>query len=275
MPRPNAILELRLQRLTGLEQDKIVGEYKDVMAEDPRSARHPGASPERITEIIVAELTAIREQFGDERRSEIILQTHELSLEDLITPQDMVVTLSHGGYIKAQPLADYRAQRRGGRGKQAAAIKDEDFVDHLFMANTHDYILCFSNRGRCYWLKVYEAPQGSRDQPRQADRQSLPAGRGRTYQCGAAGQGIRPTTSTSSWRPATGTVKKTPLSDLLQPAQGRHHCRRSARRRLPDWRRVDHRPAATSCWCPTPARPSGSTKKTSVRWAVVLVGCVV
>ena len=91
---------------------------------------------------------------------------------------DMVVTLSHGGYIKAQPLTDYRAQRRGGRGKQAAAIKDEDFVDQLFVANTHDYILCFSNRGRCYWLKVYEAPQGSRVQPWQTDRQSLPAGRG-------------------------------------------------------------------------------------------------
>ena len=156
-----AILELRLQRLTGLEQDKIVSEYKDVMAKI-LDLLDILAKPERITEIIVTELVAIREQFGDERRSEIILQTHELSLEDLITPQDMVVTLSHGGYIKAQPLADYRAQKRGGRGKQAAAIKDEDFVDQLFVANTHDYILCFSNRGRCYWLKVYEAPQGSR-----------------------------------------------------------------------------------------------------------------
>jgi DNA gyrase subunit A len=107
-------------------------------------------------------LTAIRDQFGDERRSEIVLHTQELGIEDFITPMDMVVTLSHGGYIKAQPLADYRAQKRGGRGKQAAAIKEEDFVDHLFVANTHDYILCFSNRGRCYWLKVYEAPQGSR-----------------------------------------------------------------------------------------------------------------
>jgi DNA gyrase subunit A len=109
------------------------------------------ARPERITQIIVDELKLVREQFGDERKSEIVLHTQELGIEDLITPMDMVVTLSHGGYIKAQPLADYRSQRRGGRGKQAAAIKDEDFVDHLFVANTHDYILCFSNRGRCYW----------------------------------------------------------------------------------------------------------------------------
>ena len=157
-----AILELRLQRLTGLEQDKIVGEYKEVMLKIA-DLLDILARPERITEIIVGELTAIRDQFGDQRRSEIVLYTQELGIEDFITPQDMVVTLSHGGYIKAQPLADYRAQRRGGRGKQAAAIKDEDFVDQLFVANTHDHILCFSNRGRCYWLKVYEAPQGSRN----------------------------------------------------------------------------------------------------------------
>ena len=194
-----AILELRLQRLTGLEQDKIVGEYKDVMAKI-LDLLDILAKPERITEIIVTELVAIREQFGDERRSEIIFQTHELSLEDLITPQDMVVTLSHGGYIKAQPLADYRAQRRGGRGKQAAAIKDEDFVDHLFMANTHDFILCFSNRGRCYWLKVYEAPQGSRVSRGKPivnlfrwkrESGSMPCYRSRSS----------PTTSSSSWRP--------------------------------------------------------------------------
>jgi DNA gyrase subunit A len=110
----------------------------------------------------VAELTVIRDQFGDARRSEIIVNAQDLGIEDLITPQDLVVTLSHTGYIKSQPLADYRAQRRGGRGKQATAMKDDDFIDQLFVANTHDYILCFSNRGRCYWLKVYEVPQGSR-----------------------------------------------------------------------------------------------------------------
>jgi DNA gyrase subunit A len=124
-----AILELRLQRLTGLEQDKIVGEYKEVM-DKIVDLLDILAKPARITEIIVNELTAIRDQFGDERRSEIVLHTQELGIEDFITPMDMVVTLSHGGYVKAQPLADYRAQKRGGRGKQAAAIKDEDFVDH-------------------------------------------------------------------------------------------------------------------------------------------------
>ena len=157
-----AILELRLQRLTGLEQDKIVNEYREVMAKIA-DLLDILARPERITAIIVAELTAIREQFGDERRSEIVINAYELGIEDLITPMDMVVTLSHTGYIKSQPLTDYRAQRRGGRGKQATAMKDDDFIDKLFVANTHDYILCFSNRGRCYWLKVYEVPQGSRN----------------------------------------------------------------------------------------------------------------
>ncbi|MDR3323534.1 MAG: DNA gyrase subunit A [Zoogloeaceae bacterium] len=156
-----AILELRLQRLTGLEQDKIVAEYGEVM-DRIVDLLDILAKPERITEIIVTELTAVRDQFGDARRSEIVTYAQDLGLEDLITPQDLVVTLSHTGYIKSQPLADYRAQRRGGRGKQATAMKDDDFIDHLFVANTHDYILCFSNRGRCYWLKVYEVPQGSR-----------------------------------------------------------------------------------------------------------------
>jgi len=156
-----AILELRLQRLTGLEQDKIVTEYKEVM-EQIADLLDILARPERITTIIGDELTAVKAQFGDARRSEIILSTADINLEDLIVREDMVVTLSHTGYVKRQPLADYRAQRRGGRGKQAAAIKDDDFVDRLFVANTHDYILCFSNRGRVYWLKVYEAPEGTR-----------------------------------------------------------------------------------------------------------------
>ncbi|MFH1657990.1 MAG: DNA gyrase subunit A [Rhodocyclaceae bacterium] len=210
-----AILELRLQRLTGLEQDKIVSEYKDVMAKI-LDLLDILAKPERITEIIVTELVAIREQFGDERRSEIILQTHELSLEDLITPQDMVVTLSHGGYIKAQPLADYRAQKRGGRGKQAAAIKDEDFVDHLFVANTHDYILCFSNRGRCYWLKVYEAPQGSRVSRGKPIVNLFPLEEGERINA------VLPVKEFSDdqyvfMATVMGTVKKTPLSDYSNP----------------------------------------------------------
>ena len=209
------ILEMQLQRLTGLEQDKIVGEYKDVMAKI-LDLLDILAKPERITEIIVGELTLIREQFGDERRSEIVLHTQELGIEDFITPQDMVVTLSHGGYIKAQPLADYRAQRRGGRGKQAAAIKDEDFVDHLFVANTHDYILCFSNRGRCYWLKVYEAPQGSRNSRGKPIVNLFPLEEGERINA------VLPVKEFSDdqyvfMATVMGTVKKTPLSDYSNP----------------------------------------------------------
>ncbi|MEO7761465.1 MAG: DNA gyrase subunit A [Casimicrobiaceae bacterium] len=156
-----AILELRLQRLTGLEQDKIRDEYKVVMSQivDLLDILD---QPARVTRIIREELNALRDQFGDKRKSEIIAQGVDLSIEDLITPQDMVVTLSHSGYMKAQPLDEYRAQKRGGRGKQATATKEEDFIEKLFIANTHDYILCFSNRGRTYWLKVYEVPQGGR-----------------------------------------------------------------------------------------------------------------
>ena len=210
-----AILELRLQRLTGLEQDKIVGEYKEVMAKI-LDLLDILARPERITEIIVGELTAVRDQFGDERRSEIVLHTQELGIEDFITPQDMVVTLSHGGYIKAQPLADYRAQRRGGRGKQAAAIKDEDFVDHLFVANTHDYILCFSNRGRCYWLKVFEAPQGSRTSRGKPIVNLFPLEEGERIN---AVLPVKEFVDDKFIFMATrdGTVKKTPLSDFSNP----------------------------------------------------------
>lgn len=157
-----AILELRLQRLTGLEQDKIVSEYREVV-DIIVDLLDILARPERITAIIVSELNAIKNQFGDPRRSEVVLNTSEINLEDLIAPEDMVVTLSHSGYFKRQPLTDYRAQRRGGRGKQATAMKDEDFVDQLFVANTHDTVLCFSNRGRCYWLRVYEVPEGARN----------------------------------------------------------------------------------------------------------------
>ncbi|HET9763034.1 MAG TPA: DNA gyrase C-terminal beta-propeller domain-containing protein, partial [Casimicrobiaceae bacterium] len=156
-----AILDLRLQRLTGLEQGKITDEYRQVM-EQIVDLLDVLAKPGRITTIIATELKSIREQFGDKRRSEIVAQGVDLSIEDLIAPEDMVVTLSHGGYMKAQPVAEYRAQRRGGRGKQAAATKEDDFIDRLFIANTHDNILCFSNRGRVYWLKVYNVPQGSR-----------------------------------------------------------------------------------------------------------------
>ena len=159
------ILQMRLQRLTGLEQDKIVGEYKEVMAQIA-DLLDVLARPERVTAIIREELTALRQEFGQTklgaRRSHIEHNVQELGTEDLITPTDMVVTLSHTGYIKSQPLAEYRAQRRGGRGKQAAQTKEDDWIDQLFIANTHDWILCFSNRGRVYWLKVWEVPQGGR-----------------------------------------------------------------------------------------------------------------
>ena len=159
------ILQMRLQRLTGLEQDKIVAEYKDVMAEID-DLLDILARPERVSTIIGEELSTIKQEFGNTklgaRRSLVEHSSFDLSTEDLITPTDMVVTLSHSGYIKSQPLGEYRAQKRGGRGKQATATKEDDWVDQLFIANTHDYILCFSNRGRLYWLKVWEVPQGSR-----------------------------------------------------------------------------------------------------------------
>ncbi len=155
------ILQMRLQRLTGLEQDKIVNEYREVM-DLIADLLDILAKPERITSIIREELEQLKQEFGDTRRSEIVRTAEDLQTEDLINPQDMVVTLSHAGYIKSQPLADYRAQKRGGRGKQAAATREDDWIDQLFIAHTHDTILCFSNRGRLYWLKVWEVPQGTR-----------------------------------------------------------------------------------------------------------------
>jgi DNA gyrase subunit A len=159
------ILQMRLQRLTGLEQDKIIGEYKEVMAEIS-DLLDVLSKPERVTTIIREELTDVRQEFGQTkvgaRRSTIEHNVQELGTEDLITPTDMVVTLSHTGYFKSQPLAEYRAQRRGGRGKQATQTKEDDWIDQLFIANTHDWILCFSDRGRVYWLKVWEVPQGGR-----------------------------------------------------------------------------------------------------------------
>lgn len=154
-----AILDMRLQKLTGLEQDKIMDEYRQTMNQiiDLSDIL---AKPERILRIIDEELSTVKSQFGDSRRSQIEPFAGEVELEDLITPQDMVVTLSHGGYIKSQPIDDYRTQHRGGRGKQAASTKEDDFIDTLFVANTHDYLLCFSSFGRCYWIKVYNTPQG-------------------------------------------------------------------------------------------------------------------
>ncbi|SEN61348.1 DNA gyrase subunit A [Nitrosomonas marina] len=210
-----AILDLRLQRLTGLEQDKIVDEYKDVM-DKIVDFLDILATPGRITDIISDELETIRQQFGDKRRSEIVIDTQDLSIEDLIAPADVVVTLSHTGYIKSQILDEYRAQKRGGRGKQAASTKEDDFIDNLFIANTHDYILCFSSRGRVYWIKVYSVPLGgrtSRGKPiinlvQLEDDEKINA--------------ILPVkTFDENWfvfmATATGTVKKTPLSEFSRP----------------------------------------------------------
>ena len=210
-----AILELRLQRLTGLEQDKILAEYKEVM-DIITDLLDILARPERITQIIVDELNAIKLQFGDKRRSEIVLQTADINLEDLIAREDMVVTLSHGGYFKRQSLDDYRTQKRGGRGKQAAAIKEDDFVDRLFIANTHDYILCFSNRGRVYWLKVYEVPEGTRTSRGKPIVNLFPLEEGEKITAVLP----TPTFDDSHYifmSTAMGTVKKTPLSDFSNP----------------------------------------------------------
>jgi DNA gyrase subunit A len=210
-----AILELRLQRLTGLEQEKITGEYRDVMAliEDLVDVL---AKPARVTGIVRGELVAIRDQFGDARRSEIVAQAADLSVEDLIAPEDMVVTMSHGGYMKSQPVAEYRAQRRGGRGKQATATKEDDFVDRMFIANTHDYILCFSNRGRVYWLKVYSVPRGSRSSRGKPVVNLVPL---------TENEKITAILPVKEWNhgqfvfmaTAMGTVKKTLLSDFSRP----------------------------------------------------------
>jgi DNA gyrase subunit A len=156
-----AILEMRLNRLTGLEQDKIVAEFQELLVQI-RDLNDILARPERLLEVIRLELEAIRENFSDPRRTEILSNHEDLTIEDLISPEDVVVTLSHGGYAKAQPVSAYQAQRRGGRGKAATTVKDEDFIDKLFVANTHDTLLCFSDHGKLYWMKVYQLPQASR-----------------------------------------------------------------------------------------------------------------
>ncbi|KAB2844915.1 MAG: DNA gyrase subunit A [Burkholderiales bacterium] len=210
-----AILELRLARLTGLEQDKIVSEYREVMAEIA-DLLDILAKPARVTAIIATELKTVREQFGDNRRSEILAQGEEISMEDLITPADMVVTLSHSGYVKAQPIDEYRAQKRGGRGKQAASTKEDDFIDQLFIANTHDFILCFSNRGRVYWLKVYNVPQGGRSSRGKPINNLVPL---EDHEKITAILPVKEFSETQNVFMATalGTVKKTPLSEFSRP----------------------------------------------------------
>jgi DNA gyrase subunit A len=209
------ILELQLQRLTGLEQDKIVAEYKELL-EKIGDYLDLLAQPARITGVIAEELKKLKADYGDPRQSEVVLDTEEIGIEDLITPEDMVVTFSHSGYIKAQPVADYRAQRRGGRGKQAAATKQDDFIDRLFVANTHDYVLCFSSRGKVYWLKVYEVPQGTRASRGRPIVNLFPLEEGEKINA------VLPVKQFDEhhyvfFATANGTVKKTPLTDFSRP----------------------------------------------------------
>jgi DNA gyrase subunit A len=217
------ILQMRLQRLTGLEQDKIIGEYREVMAQIA-DLLDILARPERVTAIISAELADLKQEFGlspnAARRSHIERNALELGTEDLITPTDMVVTLSHGGYIKSQPLTEYRAQKRGGRGKQATQTKEDDWVDQLFIANTHDWILCFSDRGRVYWVKVWEVPQGGRASRGKPIVNMFPLQQGEKVTV------VLPLTGDTRSFPADhfvfmatalGTVKKTSLDEFSNP----------------------------------------------------------
>ena len=209
------ILQLRLQRLTGLEQEKIVKEYREIM-DTILDLMDVLSNSQRVTSIITTELDEIKTQYGDKRRSEIVINAQDLSIEDLITPQDMVVTLSNTGYIKAQVLDEYRAQKRGGRGKQAMTTKDDDFIEQMFVANSHDNILCFSSRGQVYWLKVYEVPQGSRISKGKPIVNLFPL---------MPGEKINAILAVKDFvddefifmATAKGTVKKTPLSDFSNP----------------------------------------------------------
>ncbi|MFO1402104.1 MAG: DNA gyrase subunit A [Steroidobacteraceae bacterium] len=210
-----AILDMRLHRLTGLEQDKIVGEYRELLALIADLVDIL-ARPERLTAVVRAELIEIRDAYGDARRTEISLDHLQLSTEDLIEPQDVVVTLSHAGYAKAQPVSDYQAQRRGGRGKSATAVKDEDFVDKLFVAHTHDTLLCFSNRGKVYWLRVFELPQAGRLARGKPIVNLLPLGEGEKINA------VLPIKQFDEQHfvfmaTSDGTVKKTPLSAFSRP----------------------------------------------------------
>ncbi|GKX56001.1 DNA gyrase subunit A [Leminorella grimontii] len=210
-----AILELRLHRLTGLEHEKLLDEYKELLVQIAALILIL-ESPERLMEVIREELTAIRDQYNDPRRTEITANTADINIEDLIEQENVVVTLSHQGYVKYQPLSDYEAQRRGGKGKSAARIKEEDFIERLLVANTHDTILCFSSRGRLYWLKVYQLPEASRGArgrpiinilPLEQDERITAILPVREYE---EGRNVFMAT-------ANGTVKKTQLTEFSRP----------------------------------------------------------
>ena len=210
-----AILDMRLNRLTGLEQDRIIEEYKGLL-ESIRDLDDILARPERLTQVVRDELLQIREQYGDARRTEINRDHLDLTTEDLIEPQDVVVTLSHAGYAKSQPQTEYQVQRRGGRGKAATTVKDEDFIEKLFVANTHDTVLCFSNRGKVYWLKVYTLPQAGRNARGKPMVNLLPLEEGEKINA------LLPVKEYDEehfvfMATSQGTVKKTPLTAFSRP----------------------------------------------------------
>jgi len=210
-----SILDLRLHRLTGLEQDKILDEYRTLL-DTIQDLLDILGSTDRLMAVIRNELLEIKERHGDERKTEILEQQVDLKLEDLITPEDVVVTLSHSGYAKSQPLDSYRSQRRGGKGKAATRVKDEDFIDQLFVANTHDTLLCFSSRGKCYWLKVYDLPHGSRTARGKPIVNLLPLDNDERINA------VLPVSSFDDEHfvfmgTRAGTVKKTPLSQFSRP----------------------------------------------------------
>jgi len=210
-----AILDMRLHRLTGLEQDKILKEYEEFLVKIA-DLLDILSSGDRLMQVIRDELNEIKEQYGDGRRTEIIASQEDLTIEDLITEEDVVVTLSHEGYAKSQPVSTYAAQRRGGKGKAATAVKEEDFIDKLFVVNTHDTILCFSNKGKVYWLKVYELPQAGRSARGKPIINLLPLSEGERIN---AMLPIREYAEDKFVFFATeqGVIKKTPLTDFSRP----------------------------------------------------------
>jgi DNA gyrase subunit A len=212
-----AILEMQLQRLTGLDQQRIVEDYKELLAQIA-DYLDILARPERITAIIAEELAAARDQYGDDRRSEIVTHAEDIGLEDLITPHHVVVTFSHAGYIKAQPLADYRSQGRGGRGKQAMDTKDDDFIERMFVTHSHDYVMCFSSLGKVYWIKAYQMPQGNRQS------RGKPIVNVLALEEGERISAVLPVKSFDEdlfvfMATAGGTVKKTPLREFSHPRE--------------------------------------------------------
>ncbi|MDO6462041.1 DNA gyrase subunit A [Granulosicoccaceae sp. 1_MG-2023] len=210
-----AILDLRLHRLTGLEQDKIVNEYREIL-DRIADLLEILQVPERLRQVIREELLAILEQYGDERRTEIQVNFEDMTVEDLIAEENVVVTLSHAGYAKAQPLSDYRAQRRGGRGKSATAMKDEDFVDKLFVASTHDTVLFFTSVGKVYWKKVYELPLANRNSRGRPIVNLLPLEEGERVNATLTVRDF-PEDQFVFFATSKGVVKKTPLSDFSRP----------------------------------------------------------